>query len=86
LTSASLPMLSTTTDVIVDRSEITYRYEFHFFGGVSQTPTAAEIVVRQITVTAGGLKYCDVAVSLSRCSTGAAPANEKKQKEVTADR
>jgi hypothetical protein len=70
-------MLSTTTDVIVDRSEITYRYESHFFSGVSQTPTAAEIVMRQITVTAGALKYCDVAVS-SRCSIGAAAASEKK--------
>jgi hypothetical protein len=86
LTSTSLPMLSTTTDVIVERSEITYRYAFHFFGGVSQTPTAAKIVVRQITVAAGVLKYCGVAVSSSRCPTGAAPASEKKQKEVMADR
>jgi hypothetical protein len=79
-------MLSITTDVIVERSVKTYRYPVHFFSGVSQTPTADEIVKRHITVTAGVLKYCDVVVSLSRRPIGAAPASGKKQKEVKADR
>jgi hypothetical protein len=71
-------MLSTTIDIVAERSVAKYRHPLHLSIGASQTQSADGNVMRQITAIMNVWKFCDVVVPLSGISTGAAPASGKK--------